>query len=103
MRTPVVAKPSRGGQPLVAGANRLLKRESPALRGFPKCAREDSNLHGLFVHKALNLARLPIPPQAPGAASIARPPGFRPRGEVSSEHMFARWGGSPSKEPEVWT
>src|SRR5581483_530439 len=48
------------------------QQKSPAMRGFSQCAREDSNLHGLLVHKALNLARLPIPPQALGAASIAR-------------------------------
>ena len=32
--------------------------------GCPECAGEDLNLHGLFAHKALNLARLPIPPPA---------------------------------------
>ncbi len=32
------------------------------------CAREDSNLHGVIPHKALNLARLPIPPLAQDGA-----------------------------------
>ena len=40
------------------------QQEATHMRGFSSCAREDSNLHGLFAHKALNLARLPIPPQA---------------------------------------
>lgn len=38
----------------------LLNLEQP----FCKCAREDSNLHVLIGHKALNLARLPISPRA---------------------------------------
>src|SRR5205807_9347923 len=35
-----------------------------------RCAGEDLNLHGLCTHKALNLARLPIPPPARGATVI---------------------------------
>ena len=31
--------------------------------GFFKCGREDSNLHGINSHQALNLTRLPIPPR----------------------------------------
>ena len=48
------------------------KRENPALRGTSSDAPErirTSTDH--TVHKALNLARLPVPPQARGAASIA--------------------------------
>ena len=30
--------------------------EKPRLTGLPQCAREDSNLHELSAHKALNLA-----------------------------------------------
>ena len=63
--------------------------ETPAARGFPQCAREDSNLHGLLAHKALNLARLPIPPQAQASAEYRRlipsPPGAR-----LAEHMFVK-------------
>src|SRR3954468_21639575 len=41
--------------------------------GPSECAGEDSNLHGVIPHKALNLARLPIPPPAleGGAEHIA--------------------------------
>jgi hypothetical protein len=63
--------------------------KKPRVRGFSQCAREDSNLHGLLVHKALNLARLPIPPQALGAASIERLESVHgPR--YLYEHMFDR-------------
>jgi pimeloyl-ACP methyl ester carboxylesterase len=47
-----------------------LQQKAPHLRGLSQCAREDSNLHGLFAHKALNLARLPIPPQALGGQRV---------------------------------
>lgn len=36
----------------------------PGLFDPARCAKEDSNLHGVIPHKALNLARLPIPPLA---------------------------------------
>ena len=48
----------------VASSDADRTQKSPAWRGFSQCAREDSNLHELSAHKALNLARLPIPPQA---------------------------------------
>src|SRR5262245_30976573 len=40
---------------------------------FPtrECAGEDLNLHGPTAHKALNLARLPIPPPALASAIVA--------------------------------
>src|SRR3954466_2131269 len=40
------------------------------------CAGEDSNLHGVIPHKALNLARLPIPPPARGRGQCS--PRVRP-------------------------
>ena len=48
--------------------------EKPRLSGaFLRCAEEDSNLHPVIPHKALNLARLPIPPSARGAAEYSPP------------------------------
>jgi hypothetical protein len=32
------------------------QQKAPPERGFAKCARVDSNHHGLLVHKALNLS-----------------------------------------------
>ena len=40
-------------------------------RGFPSAPERTRTSTDHSVHKALNLARLPIPPQAPGRASIA--------------------------------
>ena len=43
----------------------LLKNtKAPHMRGLPRCAEEDSNLHPVIPDQALNLARLPIPPSA---------------------------------------
>src|ERR1700742_4649975 len=47
-------------------------KESPAMQGFRSAPERTRTSTDHSVHKALNLARLPIPPQAPGAASIAR-------------------------------
>src|SRR3954468_1388313 len=66
------------------------QEETPPERGSLQCAGEDSNLHELFAHKALNLARLPIPPPARGpgqhirrsALASVRGPRYLP------EHMF---------------
>ena len=66
-----------------------LQKNPAGERGFSQCAREDSNLHGPSVHKALNLARLPIPPQALGTASIARQNGSVLGQRYLTEHMFA--------------
>jgi hypothetical protein len=47
-------------------------REKARSRGLSlSCAEEDSNLHPVIPDQALNLARLPIPPSARGAPSIA--------------------------------
>ena len=60
--------------------DRLLDDRSPRRRASLQCAEEDSNLHGVIPHKALNLARLPIPPPARGerhrsaVASVHRRP-----------------------------
>ena len=45
-------------------------QESPAERGFPSAPERTRTSTDHTVHKALNLARLPIPPQALEAASI---------------------------------
>ncbi len=37
--------------------------KTPWVTGFYRCGREDSNLHGINSHKALNLARLPVSPR----------------------------------------
>jgi hypothetical protein len=47
----------------------------PPVRGFPSAPERTRTSTDHKVHKALNLARLPIPPQALEAASIA-PRGF---------------------------
>jgi hypothetical protein len=47
--------------------------KSPGVRGFYSAPERTRTSTDHTVHKALNLARLPIPPQAPGAASIALP------------------------------
>src|SRR5579863_369684 len=54
---------------------RVLK--SPDLQGFSNAPEWTRTTTENNLHKALNLARLPIPPRAPGAASIASP--FLPR------------------------
>src|SRR3954470_14662774 len=78
-------------------------RKGPRTQAFPKCAEEDSNLHGVIPHKALNLARLPIPPPARGRASIA--PGFSvasvqpPR--YLAEHMFVPTSRDPDRSPAM--
>ena len=59
-------------RPRPSGPPTPTKGENPALRGTSSDAPErirTSTDH--TVHKALNLARLPVPPQARGAASIA--------------------------------
>ena len=53
-----------------ATADGALDAEKPRFAGLFPCARVDSNHHELSAHKALNLARLPIPPRAQGSASI---------------------------------
>jgi hypothetical protein len=58
------ARRRRGG----AGPN---ASKSPAVRGFSSAPERTRTSTDHTVHKALNLARLPIPPQALGAASIA--------------------------------
>ncbi len=55
---------------------RPIKRKSPVTRGLFDAPERTRTSTDQSVHKALNLARLPIPPQAREAASIA--PG-RPR------------------------
>jgi hypothetical protein len=45
--------------------------ETLDFRGFSSAPERTRTSTDLTVHKALNLARLPIPPQARGAASIA--------------------------------
>src|SRR5829696_5864888 len=61
----------RGVQPQDGGDRGFLPYEkSRRGAGFSlhpsRCAGEDLNLHGPSGHKALNLARLPIPPPARG-------------------------------------
>src|SRR5450755_2316221 len=51
-------------QPCVRDHNRDTSSQNALIYRDFRCAREDSNLHELSAHKALNLARLPIPPQA---------------------------------------
>ena len=46
-------------------------KESPAMQGFRSAPERTRTSTDPTVHKALNLARLPIPPQALEAASIA--------------------------------
>jgi hypothetical protein len=48
-----------------------VERNSPDVRGFPNAPERTRTSTDHKVHKALNLARLPIPPQAREAASIA--------------------------------
>src|SRR2546423_2772456 len=59
-------------------ADRHAAAKSPGLRGFSSAPERTRTSTGHTAHKALNLARLPIPPQAPEAASIA--PGQRFQG-----------------------
>ena len=47
------------------------QKESPAMQGFRDAPERTRTSTDHSVHKALNLARLPIPPQALEAASIA--------------------------------
>ena len=64
--------------------------ETRDFRGFPSAPERTRTSTDQSVHKALNLARLPIPPQALGAASIAAgcrvESVLRPR--YIDEHMF---------------
>jgi hypothetical protein len=87
----------RDGQPPLDITRPFLDDNTPSFKenayGFLPCAREDSNLHELSAHKALNLARLPIPPQAQrGEYSPGRGQGggacIRPGGALLYEHMF---------------
>jgi hypothetical protein len=48
------------------------RTEQPRFTGLPSAPERTRTSTDHKVHKALNLARLPIPPQALGAASIAR-------------------------------
>src|SRR3954464_13712413 len=57
---------------LIAGKPQ--KREKPHLRGFPSAPRETRTPTGHTAHKALNLARLPIPPQARDGADYRAGP-----------------------------
>src|SRR3954464_3770396 len=70
---------------LIAGKPQ--KREKPHLRGFPSAPRETRTPTGHTAHKALNLARLPIPPQAQAGANYSV--GDRPNGPglKSSERL----------------
>ena len=83
--------------------------KAPPKRGSPSAPERTRTSTDQSVHKALNLARLPIPPQALGRGSIA--PGsawFGPLGVASVrrpryllEHMFDRAGSSKGATP--WT
>src|ERR1700694_4095309 len=64
--------------------------KSPAVRGFPSAPERTRTSTDHKVHKALNLARLPIPPQALGAASIAS---ALARGRRRSSLLRAKSGG----------
>ncbi len=96
-----------------ANAARPVRQNTKAplfLQGFYACAREDSNLHGLFAHKALNLARLPIPPQAQRRRSIAGhlgPSGLRAcvrrMAALLYEHMFVSGAVYPNGAHRAWT
>ena len=72
-------------------------QKKPRFTGLFQCARVDSNHHGERLHKALNLARLPIPPRAQRGASIAssatrgaRAPGSARSGPLSIPIGWAR-------------
>jgi hypothetical protein len=52
------------------------------MQGFRSAPERTRTSTDHKVHKALNLARLPIPPQALGAASIA--PGHRAEGKAAA-------------------
>src|SRR5687768_9624794 len=79
---------AKAAGPAVAGRG----GESPARAGLVnECAEEDSNLHGVIPHKALNLARLPIPPPALAGAqncSAARLFASVQASRYGVEHMF---------------
>jgi hypothetical protein len=55
------------------------QKKTPRLRGFRSAPERTRTSTDHSVHKALNLARLPIPPQALGAASIASATGSTAR------------------------
>ena len=59
-------------RPSPDGRNVLIRVWAPHLRGFPSAPERTRTSTDHTVHKALNLARLPIPPQALEAASIDR-------------------------------
>ncbi len=59
-------------------------KESPAMQGFSSAPERTRTSTDHKVHKALNLARLPIPPQALEAASIAPPGSLQGWSEVGS-------------------
>ena len=65
---------------LHAVATGIRSRKSPAKQGFSSAPERTRTSTDHKVHKALNLARLPIPPQALEAGSIAS--------AVGSQSMF---------------
>src|SRR5436305_1725245 len=67
-------------------------RETLDFRGFPSAPERTRTSTDHTVHKALNLARLPIPPQAPGAGSIASRAGYEgvSRGSGVARHQRAQ-------------
>src|SRR5947208_16655780 len=74
----------------------------PALLAGTQCAGEDLNLHGPTGHKALNLARLPIPPPARGG-HCSQP--LTPSDDAATlEHMFASGGDAllTKRQQEIW-
>src|SRR5437870_13685728 len=65
-----------------------------------KCAGEDLNLHGLFTHKALNLARLPIPPPARGSRHCSQPAETGDDAVSAAQAGFARRSLAPVRQRE---
>jgi repressor LexA len=87
------------GREPYTGGNRRFPRVQASV-----CAGEDLNLHDPMGHKALNLARLPIPPPARAAAIVAG--GLTPSAAPATlEHMFAPTGGAAlltKRQQEIW-
>ena len=74
------------------------QQKAPVCRGFSSAPERTRTSTDHKVHKALNLARLPIPPQALEAASIAL------RGPLGADLGLdeARWSGrSPRSRPQI--
>ena len=62
------ARGGGGGAHLIASCDRsALNAESPAMQGFSHALEWTRTITGRKAHKALNLARLPIPPRAQSA------------------------------------